>query len=276
METWRERDEETGLYYYGARYLDAKTSRWLSTDPALGEYMAGSSGGGGGMYNTVNFHLYHYGANNPIKYIDPDGRQDYLPQAGGNTNRFWRVTTPPAQTAPATPPPVPTAPDPTPATPTPIIENGAAGADIGDRTLMGTNGISDNGPCLAMAYMGIAQTYAGQNLSPEQVTALLANPNVYTEAVGAMGASAVIGAALDMLGIDSSALNIGREAPAEGIEPFATIRGVGTRSDPVSVGHYQEGTNTGGFRWDPLDGAEDIGRQVHEIRQIYITPRENE
>jgi RHS repeat-associated protein len=29
----KELDEETGLYYYGARYYDPKTSLWLSTDP---------------------------------------------------------------------------------------------------------------------------------------------------------------------------------------------------------------------------------------------------
>jgi RHS repeat-associated protein len=28
-----------GLYYYGARYLDPKYSRWISADPALGEYL---------------------------------------------------------------------------------------------------------------------------------------------------------------------------------------------------------------------------------------------
>jgi len=32
-------DQETGLYYYGARYLDPRTSRWLSGDPAIGEYV---------------------------------------------------------------------------------------------------------------------------------------------------------------------------------------------------------------------------------------------
>ena len=68
-----EMDEETGLYYYGARYLDPKYSRWISTDPALSEYMAGSSVGAGGIYNTVNFNVYHYGNNNPIKYTDPTG-----------------------------------------------------------------------------------------------------------------------------------------------------------------------------------------------------------
>ena len=71
--TGKEMDEETGLYYYGARYLDPKYSRWLSGDPALGEYMSGSSVGEGGIYNTVNFNVYHYGSNNPIKYTDPTG-----------------------------------------------------------------------------------------------------------------------------------------------------------------------------------------------------------
>ena len=37
--TAKEMDEETGLYYYGARYLDPKYSRWISTDPALEEYI---------------------------------------------------------------------------------------------------------------------------------------------------------------------------------------------------------------------------------------------
>ncbi|WP_253685076.1 MULTISPECIES: RHS repeat-associated core domain-containing protein [unclassified Treponema] len=71
--TGKELDEETGLYYYGARYLDPKYSRWLSGDPALNDYMAGSSVGEGGIYNTVNFNVYHYGGNNPIKYVDPTG-----------------------------------------------------------------------------------------------------------------------------------------------------------------------------------------------------------
>ena len=83
--TGKERDAETGLYYYGARYLDPKTGRWLSGDPAMGEYLPsapvndeakkrnGNLPGQGGVFNYVNLHTYHYAGNNPVKLVDPDG-----------------------------------------------------------------------------------------------------------------------------------------------------------------------------------------------------------
>ena len=56
----KEFDEETGLYYYGARYYEPKLSLWMSTDPLQEKYPFSST--------------YCYAANNPIKFIDPNGK----------------------------------------------------------------------------------------------------------------------------------------------------------------------------------------------------------
>jgi len=86
--TGKELDTETGYYYFGARYLDPKTSRWISVDPAMGDYIPsapvndearkrnGNLPGQGGVFNYVNLHVYHYAGNNPVKYVDPDGNKN--------------------------------------------------------------------------------------------------------------------------------------------------------------------------------------------------------
>jgi hypothetical protein len=55
---------------------------WLSADPAMGEYVPGPGQsadklpGMGGVYNSVNMHVFAYAGNNPINLIDPDGERD--------------------------------------------------------------------------------------------------------------------------------------------------------------------------------------------------------
>jgi RHS repeat-associated protein len=56
----KELDEETGLYYYGARYMNPLTSMWYGVDPLAEKYYPYSP--------------YNYCLDNPVKNIDPDGR----------------------------------------------------------------------------------------------------------------------------------------------------------------------------------------------------------
>jgi len=55
----KEKDEESGLYYYEARYYSPWTCRFISVDPLAGEY----------PFYTA----YKYAGNQPINFIDLDG-----------------------------------------------------------------------------------------------------------------------------------------------------------------------------------------------------------
>lgn len=57
----KEKDTETGLSYFGARYYSSDLSIWLSVDPMSDKYPSLSP--------------YVYCANNPIKLVDPNGEE---------------------------------------------------------------------------------------------------------------------------------------------------------------------------------------------------------
>jgi RHS repeat-associated protein len=69
--TGKELDDETQLYYFGARYYDPRTTVWQSTDPFLGRYLTGDSNRG--VYTPGNLALYTYAQNNPLILRDPTG-----------------------------------------------------------------------------------------------------------------------------------------------------------------------------------------------------------
>src|SRR5262249_28390601 len=65
--TQKEKDAESGLDYFEARYLNSTVGRFASVDPLLTIDMKGR----GQIPQTLN--AYSYSMNNPVKYIDPLG-----------------------------------------------------------------------------------------------------------------------------------------------------------------------------------------------------------
>jgi RHS repeat-associated protein len=64
--TGKERDTETGLDYFGARYYAASTARFTSVDPAT-TFQAN-------LTDPQRWNRYAYARNNPLTFVDPDGR----------------------------------------------------------------------------------------------------------------------------------------------------------------------------------------------------------
>jgi RHS repeat-associated protein len=65
----KELDEETGMYYYGARYYTPEVSIWLSVDPLADKYPSMSP--------------YIYCAGNPVILVDPNGMDWFLNEETG-------------------------------------------------------------------------------------------------------------------------------------------------------------------------------------------------
>ena len=70
--TQKERDRESGLHYFEARYLAGPVARFVSADPLL----VGERGTAveGVLNRPQRLHPYAYAMNNPLRLIDADGR----------------------------------------------------------------------------------------------------------------------------------------------------------------------------------------------------------
>jgi RHS repeat-associated protein len=64
--TGKERDAESGLDYFGARYYASRTGRFTTVDPLLPLDAA--------LRDPQLWNRYAYVRNNPLRYTDPDGR----------------------------------------------------------------------------------------------------------------------------------------------------------------------------------------------------------
>ncbi|MCI5207227.1 MAG: RHS repeat-associated core domain-containing protein [Candidatus Electrothrix sp. ATG2] len=70
----KELDDETGLVYMGARYLDSKTGRFIQPDPVGLVDPATGKINQEILLNPQRLNRYVYGLNNPYTYVDPDGK----------------------------------------------------------------------------------------------------------------------------------------------------------------------------------------------------------
>lgn len=73
--TGKEFDEETGLYYYGARYYDPAVGRFASADSIVPD-----------ATDAEAFNRYGYARNNPVVYVDPSGHAfEFIAKAAART-----------------------------------------------------------------------------------------------------------------------------------------------------------------------------------------------
>jgi RHS repeat-associated protein len=84
--TGKERDKETGLDYFGARYDRGNLGRFTTVDPAMKLSR--------GLYDPQKWNRYVYARNNPLARVDPNGEDDifiFRPLAGSSDPKWGAV-----------------------------------------------------------------------------------------------------------------------------------------------------------------------------------------
>jgi RHS repeat-associated protein len=80
--TGKERDAESGLDYFGARYYASRAGRFTTVDPKMNTSAA--------LADPQRWNRYAYALNNPLRNIDPDGR-DTIDLAIGFGQGIWNT-----------------------------------------------------------------------------------------------------------------------------------------------------------------------------------------
>jgi len=88
--TGQEKDSETNLNYYGARYYDSHIRRFTQPDDVIQN-----------IYNPQGLNRYSYVWNNPLRYTDPSGRVVTC-NAGGCSSSITALNNQPKKTTPTT------------------------------------------------------------------------------------------------------------------------------------------------------------------------------
>jgi len=89
--TGKERDRESDLHYFEARYYAGYLGRFLSVDPLYSENLMPNSMGKNtfnGLRSSQKLNLYSYARNNPILYVDPNGKVAWVGAAIGGAVGF--------------------------------------------------------------------------------------------------------------------------------------------------------------------------------------------
>jgi RHS repeat-associated protein len=129
--TGKERDTETGLDFFEARYYSGAQGRFTGADePFMGQY----------PYDPQSWNLYAYGLNNPLRYSDPSGHE---PCENGINPENGNICT------------VVTAPPPEPEKPEPV--------DPGQVIIGGASDVFNLLPMLANAIYWVTENTPGYN-----------------------------------------------------------------------------------------------------------------
>lgn len=74
------KDEDTGLYFYGARYYDPELARFIQPDTIISD-----------QFNPQTYNRYSYALNNPLRFTDPSGHEaededEEIPETAGGVH----------------------------------------------------------------------------------------------------------------------------------------------------------------------------------------------